>query len=53
MAAHAAFRTGVGLVTLVVPRGIQSEAAAANPEVMTEGLAEDELGASIPQPGKN
>ncbi len=45
MAAHAAFRTGVGLVTLVVPRGIQSEAAAANPEVMTEGLAEDELGA--------
>ena len=45
MAARAALRSGVGLVTLAVPRGIQSEVAVSSPEVMTEGLAEDELGA--------
>ena len=45
MAARAALRTGAGLVTLAVPRCIQSEVAALNPEVMTEGLSEDDQGA--------
>ncbi len=42
--ARAALRSGVGLVTVATPRAIQPVVAAAQPEVMTETLAESRSG---------
>jgi NAD(P)H-hydrate epimerase len=43
--ARAALRSGVGLVTVATPRSIQPIVAAAQPEIMTEPLAESRTGA--------
>jgi len=43
--ARAALRSGVGLVTVATPRGIQPMVAAAQSEIMTEPLAETRTGA--------
>ncbi len=43
--ARAALRSGVGLVTLATPRGIQPIVASGQPEIMTEPLAETRAGA--------
>ncbi|HEX4823385.1 MAG TPA: NAD(P)H-hydrate dehydratase [Candidatus Polarisedimenticolaceae bacterium] len=44
LVAEAALRSGVGLVTAAVPRGVQDVVAASRAEVMTEGLAETRAG---------
>ena len=44
IAARAALRSGVGLVTVAAPRGIQPIVASAQPEIMTEPLAESRTG---------
>lgn len=44
LAARAALRSGVGLVTLALPAGLQNQAAAAVPEALTLGLAETPSG---------
>jgi NAD(P)H-hydrate epimerase len=43
--ARAALRSGVGLVTVATPRGIQPIVAAGQPEIMTESLNESRTGA--------
>jgi NAD(P)H-hydrate epimerase len=43
--ARAALRSGVGLVTVATPRSIQPIVATAQPEIMTETLAESRSGA--------
>jgi len=48
LAARAAARSGAGLVTLAVPRGIQDAVAGHVPEVMTLGLAQNARGAFSP-----
>ncbi|HXR98144.1 MAG TPA: NAD(P)H-hydrate dehydratase [Terriglobales bacterium] len=45
LAATAALRIGAGLVTAAVPRSIQPLVAAARPELMTEALPENRIGA--------
>jgi NAD(P)H-hydrate epimerase len=52
MAGKAALRSGAGLVTLAVPRGIQDVVASFEPSYMTYGLAETEgqvAGSSVEQ----
>jgi NAD(P)H-hydrate epimerase len=44
LAGMAALRAGAGLVTLAVPRAVQSTVAAHEPSVMTLGLPDDESG---------
>src|SRR5262249_50023486 len=44
LVSRAALRSGAGLVTAAVPRGIQPLVAAAQSELMTEGLAETRTG---------
>ena len=44
LAAQAALRSGVGLVTVVVPRAILSIVAGLAPEAMVQGAAETEIG---------
>lgn len=48
MAAQAATRSGVGLVTAVVPRGIASVVSGAVQEAMIHGAAETEIGSLAP-----
>ncbi|HVA67355.1 MAG TPA: NAD(P)H-hydrate dehydratase [Elusimicrobiota bacterium] len=48
LAARAAARSGAGLVTLAVPRGIQNVVAGRVPEAMTLGLAQNAQGAFSP-----
>ena len=44
LAGKAALRAGAGLVTLAVPRAVQSTVAVHEPSVMTLGLPDDESG---------
>lgn len=48
LCAKAALRSGAGLVTAAVPAGIQALVAAAAPEALTLGLAENAAGALVP-----
>lgn len=42
LSAYGALRTGCGLVTLTVPKSLQTTAAGFYPEIMTKGLAEND-----------
>ena len=44
LASSAALRTGSGLVTALIPRDVQATVAAAQAEIMTEGLASTDAG---------